>query len=169
MPTAAPPRTPPEGQTAAPFPVLLLGLTVIGGLIVGLGCVTGGIYLLVRTGKIHSGALLTLSERSPAAVATHTVSLDPILVNLADPSGHAYLRLGLALAIEDSVETAPLTPSASSTATLTLLREREIPIRDTVLTVLGQQTSGGLLEPGGKDRLKQELGAALALHNPDLK
>jgi flagellar FliL protein len=138
---------------------LLLGLTVIGGLIVGLGCVTGGIYLLVRTGKIHSGALLALSERTPAAqVATHTVSLDPILVNLADPSGHAYLRLGLALAIEDSAET-----------TLTLLREREIPIRDTVLTVLGQQSSSALLEPGGKDRLKQELQAALALHNPDLK
>jgi flagellar FliL protein len=149
---------------------LLLGLTVIGGLIVGLGCVTGGIYLLVRTGKIHSGALLALSERTPAAqVATHTVSLDPILVNLADPSGHAYLRLGLALAIEDSAETTLPTASASSTATLTLLREREIPIRDTVLTVLGQQSSSALLEPGGKDRLKQELQAALALHNPDLK
>ena len=55
------------------------------------------------------------------------------------------------------------------TSTDSLLREREIPIRDTVLAVLGQQTSGALLEPDGKERLKQELQAALALHNPELK
>jgi flagellar basal body-associated protein FliL len=72
----------------------------------------------------------------------------------------------LALGIEDGSGKAS---SADAAHAMNLPREREIPIRDTVLTVLGQQTSSALLEPGGKDRLKQELQAALALHNPDLK
>jgi flagellar FliL protein len=146
---------------------LVLALTVIVGIIVGVACLAGGVYLLMRTGKLHTGPLLVFSERTSApAVATHTISLDPILVNLADPSGHAYLRLGLALEIEDG----PLTVASTDAAhAMNLLKEREIPIRDTVLAVLGQQTSSALLESGGKERLKQDLQAALALHNPELK
>jgi flagellar FliL protein len=59
--------------------------------------------------------------------------------------------------------------SATAPAVMSLPREREIPIRDTVLAVLGEQTSSGLLAPGGKERLKEELQAALASHNAELK
>jgi flagellar FliL protein len=165
MPSVSPTRSAPDAASAAKFPVLVLVLTVIVGIIAGVACLAGGVYLLMRAGKLHSGPLLVFSERTPG-VATRTISLDPILVNLADPSGHAYLRLGLALGIEDGAETA--TPANAAQA-MNLPREREIPIRDTVLAVLGQQTSGALLEPDGKERLKQELQAALALHNPELK
>jgi flagellar FliL protein len=167
MPSVSPTRSAPDAASAAKFPVLVLVLTVIVGIIAGVACLAGGVYLLGRAGKLHTGPLLVFSERTSAPiVATHTISLDPILVNLADPSGHAYLRLGLALGIEDGPETA--TPANAAQA-MNLPREREIPIRDTVLAVLGQQTSGALLEPDGKERLKQELQAALALHNPELK
>jgi flagellar FliL protein len=165
MPSVTPTRSAPDAASAAKFPILVLVLTVIVGIIAGVACLAGGVYLLMRAGKLHSGPLLVFSERTPG-VATRTISLDPILVNLADPSGHTYLRLGLALGIEDGAETA--TPANAAQA-MNLPREREIPIRDTVLAVLGQQTSGALLEPDGKERLKQELQAALALHNPELK
>jgi flagellar FliL protein len=166
MPSVSPTRSAPDAPSEAKFPILVLVLTVIVGIIVGVACLAGGVYLLVRAGKLHTGPLLVFSERSAPAAAIHTISLDPILVNLADPSGHAYLRLGLALGIEDGPETA--TP-ANAAQTMSLPREREIPIRDTVLAVLGQQTSSALLEPDGKEHLKQELQAALALHNPELK
>jgi flagellar FliL protein len=165
MPSVSPTRSAPDAPSEAKFPILVLVLTVIVGIIVGVACLAGGVYLLVRAGKLHTGPLLVFSERT-SAPATHTVTLDPILVNLADPSGHAYLRLGLALGIEDGPETA--TPANAAQA-MNLPREREIPIRDTVLAVLGQQTSSALLEPEGKEHLKQELQAALALHNPELK
>jgi flagellar FliL protein len=165
MPSVSPTRSAPDAPSEAKFPILVLVLTVIVGIIVGVACLAGGVYLLVRAGKLHTGPELVFAERT-SAPATHTVTLDPILVNLADPSGHAYLRLGLALGIEGG----PVTASAAdATHAMNLPREREIPIRDTVLAVLGQQTSSALLEPDGKDRLKQELQAALALHNPDLK
>lgn len=167
MPPASPTRSALDAPPAAKFPVLVLVLTVFVGIVVGVGCLAGGVYLLIKTGKLHSGPLLVFSERvSVAQGVTHTISLDPILVNLADPSGHAYLRLGLALAIEDGPETVSAVGAAHA---LSLPREREIPIRDTVLAVLGQQTSSSLLEPDGKERLKQELETALALHNPELK
>jgi flagellar FliL protein len=167
MPSVTPTRSAPDTPAAAKFPILVLVLTVIVGIIVGVAGLAGGVYLLVRMGKLSTGPLLVFSERnSGPVVATHTLSLDPILVNLADPSGHAYLRLGLALGIEDGPEIAP---SAGPARAMNLPREREIPIRDTVLAVLGQQTSSALLAPDGKDRLKQDLQAALALHNSELK
>ena len=42
-------------------------------------------------------------------------------------------------------------------------------VRDTALTVLGRQTSDGLLSVDGKERLKAELKAAMAEHNAELK
>jgi len=167
MSSVTPTRSAPDAVSEAQFPILVVGLTVIVGILVGVALLAGGVYLLMRTGKLHSGPLLVFSERTLSpAVATHTISLDPILVNLADPSGHAYLRLGLALGIEDGPETAA---PANAAQAMNLPREREIPIRDTVLAVLGQQTSSALLAPDGKEHLKQELQAALTLHNPELK
>jgi flagellar protein FliL len=167
MPSVPSPRSVLEAPSAAKLPILVLVLTVTVGLVLGVACLAGGAYLLIRSGRLQTGPLLVFSERSSApAVATHTIVLDPILVNLADPSGHAYLRLGLALGIEEGPATFS---SVGASHAMNLPREREIPIRDTVLAVLGQQTSGALLEPGGKDRLKQELEDALALHNPELK
>jgi flagellar protein FliL len=167
MPSVTPTRNAPDAPSAAKLPILVLVMTVTVGLVLGGACLVGGAYLLMRTGRLRTGPLLVFAERNSApAVAIHTIVLDPILVNLADPSGHAYLRLGLALGVEEGVATFS---SVGAARALNLPREREIPIRDTVLAVLGQQTSSALLEPSGKDRLKQELQDALALHNPELK
>ena len=42
-------------------------------------------------------------------------------------------------------------------------------VRDTALAVLGGRPSEGLLATDGKERLKAELKAAIAEHNPELK
>jgi flagellar protein FliL len=174
MPSTSQSRSATEAPTAAKFPVLVLALTVMVGLIAGLGCIGGAVYLLIKTGKIHPGPLLASSDRGSdrglgVQLPTHTFSLEPILVNLSDPGGHAYLRLGLAVVLEDAPGMSPPVASATAPAVMSLPREREIPIRDTVLAVLGEQTSSGLLAPGDKERLKEELQAALASHNPELK
>jgi flagellar protein FliL len=174
MPSTSQTRSATEAPTAAKFPILVLVLTVMVGLIAGLGCIGGAVYLLIKTGKIHPGPLLASSDRGSdrgmaAQLPTHTFSLEPILVNLADPGGHAYLRLGLAVVLEDAPGMPPPVASATAPAVMSLPREREIPIRDTVLAVLGEQTSSGLLAPGGKERLKEQLQAALASHNAELK
>jgi flagellar protein FliL len=179
MSTPSPARSLSEAQSAAKFPVLVLAFTVLAGMIAGAVCIGGGLYLLIKSGKIDLAQALS-ARRAPAAqVATRTVTLDPMLVNLSDPSGHAYLRLGLALTVEEpggaagpssaSVPAGSPGGAAGAAGATSVAREREIPIRDTVLAVLGEQTSAALLEPGGKERLKQQLEAALAAHNADLR
>ena len=49
------------------------------------------------------------------------------------------------------------------------MSEEETAVRDTVLTVLGQQTSDELLAPDGKEALKVKLRAALTEHNTDIQ
>jgi flagellar FliL protein len=153
----------------------------------------GGLYLLLASGRVRLEPLLA-SLHSPSANSLRatslvpgaptgpgqtgqmgqtgplqTIALDSMVVNLADPGGHAYLRLGLALVIEGNAVPAALAEGGGAKAMASLPREQEIPIRDTVLTVLGQQTSPALLEPGGRERLKQALLAALAAQHPELR
>ena len=162
----------------------------------GVVCLMGGLYLLLASGRVRLEPLLASLHSLPAnsrpatsqvpgaptglgqtgqtgltgqAGPMQTIPLDAMVVNLADPGGHAYLRLGLALAIEGSATPSASAEGSGAKAMASLPREQEIPIRDTVLAVLGQQTSPELLEPGGRERLKQVLLAALAAQHPELR
>ena len=42
-------------------------------------------------------------------------------------------------------------------------------MRDTIFDVLGRQTSGLLLAPDGKEKLKSELMTAIGQRNPELR
>jgi flagellar protein FliL len=176
MSTPSSARSLSEAPSAAKFPVLVLAFTVLAGMVAGAACIGGGLYLLIKSGKLDLAQALSARHAPAGQVATRTVTLEPMLVNLSDPSGHAYLRLGLALIVEDPAgaagqasATASASPAASAAGATSVAHDREIPIRDTVLAVLGEQTSTALLEPGGKERLKQELEAALTAHNADLR
>ncbi|WP_161571004.1 flagellar basal body-associated FliL family protein [Granulicella sibirica] len=146
---------------------------MVVSVVIGAGTVGGAMFYMLKTGKIGGGSAAITKVEAHEAVApkTHAIALEPILVNLADPGGRAYLRLGLTLRVmddepvkgekpkEEKVEKGvPKGPSEAETA-----------VRDTVLTVLGQQTADGLLEPEGKEALKDKLRVALAAHNPTLK
>jgi flagellar basal body-associated protein FliL len=165
-------------------------LGALGGL-VGVVCLLGGLYLLLATGRLRLEPLLASFHVVPGALAgpgqmqnqipgqvtgqmpgqMQTVALEPMVVNLADPGGHAYLRLELALEVEASALSAASAAGgaeAGAKGTASLPREREILIRDTMLAVLGQQTSHALLAPGGRERLKQALLAALTAQHPEM-
>lgn len=74
--------------------------------------------------------------------------LHNFVVNLADPDHSAFLRIGIALGLDkqlpggsDSEKDSPYTPQ----------------VRDAVLSVLSTWSSGNLLAPDGKTKLKKEL------------
>jgi flagellar FliL protein len=91
--------------------------------------------------------------------------LDPILVNLADSSGGAYLRVGVTLAVPDK----GAVKGEKDDESKAVEKETNPSVRDTVLTVLGRQTSEDLLGPDGKDRLKRELKKAIAERNAEIR
>ena len=85
--------------------------------------------------------------------------LDPFVVNLADPQGDRFLRVGIELGLDRE-------PGEQNHPD-----QGETPIartRDTILMVLTTCNADGLMTPAGKAKLKDDLTAALLERAPEL-
>jgi flagellar FliL protein len=142
------------------LPIVSLLIAVVVGVVLASFVVGGSLYYLMRTGRlpIQGNAVARTDPGLPAS--THVMVLEPLLVNLADEGGSAYLRVALTLRVADKAKDETDKQSKGS---------NEAAVRDTALLVLGRQTADDLLAPDGKERLKAELRAAIANHNADLK
>lgn len=158
---------------AAKVPMMPLMISMVLAVVLGAGAVGGGIFYMIKSGKISvpGQVVVTKVEAGEKEVPkSHPLIMEPILVNLQDPGGRAYLRVGITLQVLDDVpvkgakkeeappDKGPKLPTAAETSA-----------RDVVLTVLGQQTSDALLESDGKEALKTKLRAGLKEHDPELK
>jgi len=85
--------------------------------------------------------------------------LDPFLVNLADPDGDRFLRVGIELGLHRDLSE----HDHAGQSPLPIARTR-----DTILMVLTTCNAGALLPPAGKVKLKEELTKALREHVPEL-
>lgn len=149
------------------IPLTPLFVAVVAGVLFATAGVGGVLYYALRSGKVP----IRVSAVPPAAAAvpvkTHMMPLEPLLVNLADPSGSAFLRAGITLEIAD-----PATEKGEETKnaeTKPQGKDGDAALRDTALAVLGGQTSDQLLAGGGKDLLKTKLKWAFAERNPQVK
>lgn len=146
----------------AKLPAASLIVAVALGVIVSVAIVGGVGYYLIRSGKLRVQTAPAAQSVAPlASTKTHAVTLEPMVVNLADSAG-AYLRVSMTLNVADPADV-PAKEEKSAN------KETDAAMRDTALTVLGKQTSEGLLAADGKERLKSELKAAFIAHNPELK
>lgn len=138
-------------------------IAVLAGVVIASIGFGGGFYYL-----LHSGRLLIKGRPAKAApvvvVNTHMVALDPLLVNLADEGGSAYLRVSMTLQVEDEAVKKGAEAKNDKAG-----NDAVAGVRDTALAVLGRETAEDLLAPDGKERLKAELKQSLAEHNADLK
>jgi flagellar protein FliL len=169
VPAASPAPAPAPVPATAKFPVVLLIIAVAVGATAATLGVGGLLYYLARSGRLplKSGASPKIEPTVP--VVTHAIVLEPLLVNLADAGGSSYLRLSLVLQVVDANSPKEAKPEAEKTKSDEGKSDAVAAVRDTALTVLGQQTAEGLLAPDGKKILKEELKAAFAKHNPELK
>ena len=162
--------TPPVIQakiTAEPakLPIAPLLIAVITGVVIAVSVVGGGFYFLLRSGKIPIHVSTSPAAESIVPTKTRTVILEPLLVNLADSSGGAYLRAAVTLAVADK----GAVKEEKGDESKAVEKDANASVRDTILTVLGRQTSEGLLGSDGKDRLKNELKIAIAERNPEIR
>jgi flagellar FliL protein len=161
-----PTSTPPVPAKSPVVPLLIA--VVIGVVIAALG-VGGVVYYLAHTGRLPMHGTTVQKTEIALPVTTHAMVLDPLLVNLADAGGSAYLRVSLTLRVADVVDKKGAKAKEEKSKDDKSADDAGAAVRDTVLTVLGRQTADGLLAADGKDHLKAELKAALAEHNVDLK
>lgn len=148
----------------AKLPVMPLLVAVVLGVVIAVSTVGGCVYLLLQSGKLPIQTTSIPAVQAVGPAKTHTVALEPLLVNLADNSGGAYLRVALTLEVSGLAGAKEEKSEAKVTD-----KDANAAVRDTVLTVLGRQVSDALLAPDGKDQLKKELKAALSERNPEIK
>jgi flagellar FliL protein len=145
------------------LPVISLVIAVVLGVIASVSTVGGAGYYLIHSGKLKlQTASVAQSPEMKIQAKTHAVALEPMIVNLADNTTGAYLRVSMTLNIADPTD-------ASAKEEKSANKGADAALRDTALTVLGKQTSEGLLAADGKERLKKELKAAFTVHNPEIK
>lgn len=140
----------------------LLVVTVIA-VVLAIGGCAGVLLYLAHHGKLGAAstpAPVVVVEKAEA-LPTHNVTLEPMLVNLADDDGHSYLRLGVVLAEEQEKDAKAKEEKPAPGA--------DAAVRDAILSVLGKKHASDLLSPDGKDTLKKELKAALDAEVPTAK
>jgi flagellar FliL protein len=121
------------------------------------------LYYLARSERL-SLRKSAASKSLAAAIPTHLLALDPLLVNLADTDGSTYARLSITLEVEDAITAKESKSSASKNG------DSEVAVvRDTALTVVGRQTANALLAPHGKEDLKADLLKAFNQSNTGIK
>lgn len=124
----------------------------------------GALYYLARSGRLFMRKVSVSKSVATVDAPTRLLVLDPLLVNLADEGESTYLKLSITLQVEDSVAT-----KDSKTASNKSGDDVVAAVRDTALTILGQETANNLLAQDGKEHLKAELLKALNEHNPGIK
>lgn len=124
-----------------------------------LGVMGGGGFYLIRSGKLGATAQGSVTQPAVAPIivvappASHVLALEPMIVNLSDANGRAYLRASVSLRIKDEEKSEKQQEKKDSKAVDAVATE----LRDTTLAVLSRQTSDGLLLPDGREALKQAL------------
>ena len=89
-----------------------------------------------------------IERQSPMPRSTGLVlSLPPITVNLAEPGGRRYLKLGLEVEVNSDVSRQ--------------LKENNARIRDAIIMLLAGKTYGDISTPDGKVLLKAEIAARI--------
>lgn len=165
----ASPTAPAPAPTPAKFSIVPLLIAVVVGVAIATLGIGGVIYYLARSGHLPLQHAVAAKAEPAAPVATHAITLEPLLVNLADPGGSAYLRVSLTLRVADATGKESTKAKEESAANDKSGSDEVAAVRDTALTVLGRQSADSLLAADGKERLKAELKSALAKHNPELK
>jgi len=104
-------------------------------------------------------------------VKTKLLTLNPLLVNLADPGGAGYLRVGIVLRVEDPppAKGEKLKEEKPPEKGKEAVSEDEVMMRDAALGVLSRETSESLLGPEGKSQLKDSLRKAFGVQVPHVK
>jgi flagellar protein FliL len=163
-----------SSSTDAPIPTkatLSVGALLIAALagvaLTALGA-SAAMYYLARTGKLTSQAAASRPAADVPPV-THLLVLEPLLVNLADAGGSSYLRVALTLRVADAAKNGNNPAAKGESKEGKSNDDSGAAVRDTVLAVLGRQTSDDLLAADGKEHLKVALKSGMAQHNPDLK
>ncbi|PMP65338.1 MAG: hypothetical protein C0190_06920 [Thermodesulfobacterium geofontis] len=126
-----------EKEVKKPSKKKLLFLLIIG---IGIIILAGSVIAVLSTFKGGGGE--KAKEKSPKEVVIY--SMEPIVVNLFDPTGKRYLQIRLALELKDKKMEEEI-------------KINEPKIKDIIIGVLSTKTPEEVLQPEAKNLIKTEL------------
>ncbi|WP_162538279.1 flagellar basal body-associated FliL family protein [Granulicella sp. WH15] len=155
------------------FPLVPFLIAVALSVVLAAGGMAGVLFWMARSGRIAKTSVPTALAASVATspAKSRAISMEPMLVNLADPGGQSYLRIGIVLGLEEmpSSKDKDKKEEASSVKGGKAVDEGEAAMRDAALTIISNETADQLLSLEGKEALKQKLKAAMGKAVPGLK
>ena len=152
----------------------LLSTTLAAGSVLGAG------YWLLKSGKLSPVAAAgetgkaAAKEKEAAAEeetrkaleASKVVPLEPMVVNLSDAGGRAYLRAAISLRIADDPKEKG--EKAEGKPDPAVLAGKTAALRDSTLSVLSAQSSDSLFTTDGPANVKKLLRERYILNNPEV-
>ena len=119
-------------------------LAIIGaGIVIILGGGFAGWKLFLHKGG-DEGNVAAKTEHAAKDTPGHIVTLEPFIINLADPSEVIYLKIAVNLEVEYEIMTAEI-------------QKRMPQIRDAVLMLLTSKTADDVNNTGGKLKLQEDM------------
>lgn len=167
-----------KGGKEAPkagLPLIPLVMAVLVAVVASVGGLGGAAYWMVKSGRLPMGGGPAKVEAAVKVEETKArlVTLDPLLVNLADEGGKAYLRVGIVLRVIDPPPPVKAAKEEKKEEKpekgKVVVNESDVLMRDAALGVLGRETGEALLAADGKERLKGTLRTALQARVPEIK
>jgi flagellar FliL protein len=168
-----------KGSATPAIPLLTMSVAIAGAAVLSVALAGGAVYWMARSGHLPGSAAAAATPGAPAHEAaaaapvaspkTHAVVLEPLLVNLADQGGAAYLRVSMTLRVQDEIPVKGEKAKEETADKGKPVNENEAALRDAALDAIGRMSAADLLQTDGKDKLKERLLHAFAQRVPELK
>jgi flagellar FliL protein len=127
-----------EGQAPPKKGKKLLLLILIAFLIIGIGA-GAFLFLSFKKGEDEKG-----KKKAKKAEHAVMVDLEPIVVNLFDPSGKRYLQVRLSFEVSDKKAEGEV-------------KKQEAKLKDAIIAILSGKTVEEVVVPEAKDKIKKEI------------
>lgn len=139
-----------EGESASPKPskkkFMLLAIIGVGVVVILAGGFAGWKLFLHKSDD--AGAAAAKAQHDEEKAAGHIMSLDPFVVNLAEPSDVTYLKITINLEVESDEMAAEIQAKTPQ-------------IRDAILMLLTSRTAEDVKDTGGKLKLQDDMVARI--------
>jgi len=149
--------------------IVQLAIVAFVAVIGAVGAAGGLVWWMGKTGKLGGGGTKIVEVVKTEPQKTKDQVLEPMVVNLTDLGGRAYLRAAITLRVADEEKPGEAKKEEGGEKKPKAGGQQDVAVRDALIDVLGRKSSEELLQQEGKEQVKKEIKAVLTVREPSMK